>query len=1166
MKTVGVDRDISIEEPIRFLLETRDGEDRLVDPYRVDSVTVYFVSREFANETSKTYALASENEAVASKYESARDALNARRKLPVAAATMSPIVLSGLQTVDGVNLVEGDRVLVKDQSDRSENGIYDVYSGEWRRSEDARWFVRKSYVFAEGGVANAGGGWYLETGGLIVVGSTPLDFVKFSENGIPASPDQYSEVAVSDLKRMKSESAVFSEFHYTNARAVKSFGGNSDPRSGEFYPAWLNPDMVPSEFRDSVISENILSRVYEGDNAAVGKFEVTWDPSGCREGDYFVCWSWRPTLSGETLSAHEYFHLGGGVGLTASIPTHRTDPGKYEMLMERYLPEVFKSMVSDGDLSPLVLKGLNESVGAGFTMIENLANQIIDLLDSNATHEQLLPLLSNLFALKVKSSDPTLWRRQIKKAIPNFKRKGTIVGLREAYGDAGMRLLRLTKLWQVVSQYTHQEHFPYEGSKEFRLSRAMKLPVDSNFGLWFRSAEGQWEDVTDQALSLASFDGSKMTWLGPLSEGDSVRVLYKTKEVPPSRQVLEDCIRHLPLMDNRDERTQAHPPKNWNVRVVEEDDPMFGVLVPVRHPLADPVVWGRVRTEFPYSENAYNMDEYNGSKRESLDPCDIDKDFVDSCGGCQASVFNLDLEIEGLSEGGFSEAVQIAEENMPFHSMVHTFNISGSRTEFVGPVEERIETLVTVSGGETVLAGEAQHIFNRDVDASQIGDVRRDMLASLEAVDAPSGGTTWHGTLRNDRVCLFPSVSSSESDLNDPLRAGLTQGFDSYNVNVSSPETDPFDSGNLLEIMGATTRYHTLSSIGPSAAEIHGSVDASIIGPLFEYRVSNRIADLTVNIAQADRIIFWDEDADFYLMGITTQKDVDDGSVSGEPWTLRFGGRDFRVLDLLPDNTLLLEDSSAAPSLSGWELWSSGEKVHSGPGGVKTTQAFGLVSVVNPPSAGVKSAVRPGDYLYFGWPSSVDAHKVRSYRAGGNDFYIEGYVDGDAAGVETKVYRRVLESKVGQVGYEGLTLVADDDLESLLPVSEGPSSSFLKENYLVFIGSDYYTILEADGSELALGGRMDSYTKAGLGVDFTVYRFSKSGLSLRERVEPPVPAFDFDFVDRSGKSLIRSTQAVGNAALMSSALNATKGGQPFDVASQQESIEFQIEYRDGDTR
>lgn len=1171
LKTVGVDKNITIEDTVRFVLETKDARDCPVTPYRIDAVTVYFVSREFTDSTASQYDMISEDEAAVREYEEARNIACVRRKDPVRVATTSDISLSGIQEVDGISLSEGDRVLVKDQSDKSENGIYVASEGVWRRASDARSLVRGAYVFVEEGIENIGGGWYLETGGSISVGSSPLDFVKFSENGDPSSPDGYSEARVSQLRAAKEAAATRSEFFYKDAEVVKVFGGNSDPSTGEFFPAWLNPAMVPSDMRDRTAGDNSLSVVYEGDEPAAGKFEIMWDPSGCREGDYFVCWSWRPNLSGETLSAHMYFSLGGGVGLTSSIPTHRTDPKKYEMLMDRYTPEMFKSYISEGDLSPMVIKGLNESVAAGFTMIENLANQIIDLLDSNATHEQLLPLLSNMFALRLRSSDPTLWRRQIKKAIPNFKRKGTIVGLREAYGDSGMRLLRLARLWQVVSPYTFQEHFVYDGStSSFELSRDMILPFDSDFQLWFRAADGEWEDVTDSAGSLIEVEGRALEWVGNISEGDSFRVFYKFREVPESRRSVEDYVRTLPLMDTRDERDQEYPPKNWNTRVIEEDDPMFGALIPVRHPIADPIVWGWIRTEFPYSENAYNMDEYNGSKRESLDPCHIDKDFVDPCGGCQSSMFNVDLEVEGLSDSSFEEARQVAEEFMPFHSLVHTFNLSGSRTEFFGPLEERIETLVTVSGGETLLAGEGQHIFNRDVATLDISRFRRDLLSSLEAVEAPGGGS-WSGTMRNSRVCLYPSTTASESDMNDPAFRGLSQGFGARNINTKNPDSDPFESGNLLEVLGSTVRNYTISSLDASSAEIFGEVDPSVVGPLFEYRISNKIADYTVGITQYRRVIFSDEDADFHMLGVVSQKDVDDGVHEGDPWSLRFEDKAYKVLDLLPDGTLLLEASGSATPSAGWDLLDGSTVVKSSPGGSKTVQNLGLVAVSSPPSADVRSSVRVGDYVCMGGPSDPSYYRVKSFKSGGDSFFIEGYDLKTAVGEQVKIYRRVVEGRVGQIGYEGLVLEADNDLEALLPISDGASmdpnsvsSSFLKDNYLLFIGSDYYSIVGVDGSSLSLGGRLDQYTKAGEEVEFTVYRFSKERLGIRERSLPAVPPFDFDSIDRSGKALISSVQADAGTGFLSHALNSAGSGQPIDVAGQEESIEFEVEYREGE--
>ena len=60
-------------------------------------------------------------------------------------ATTASITLSGTQTVDGVALVVGERVLVKNQSTASQNGIYVVQAGAWTLASD---FSTSSQVFS----------------------------------------------------------------------------------------------------------------------------------------------------------------------------------------------------------------------------------------------------------------------------------------------------------------------------------------------------------------------------------------------------------------------------------------------------------------------------------------------------------------------------------------------------------------------------------------------------------------------------------------------------------------------------------------------------------------------------------------------------------------------------------------------------------------------------------------------------------------------------------------------------------------------------------------------------------------------------------------------------------------------------------------------------------
>lgn len=54
-------------------------------------------------------------------------------KYPCKVATTANITLEGTQTINGIAVVENDIVLVKDQNDLKENGVYVVSTGQWQR-------------------------------------------------------------------------------------------------------------------------------------------------------------------------------------------------------------------------------------------------------------------------------------------------------------------------------------------------------------------------------------------------------------------------------------------------------------------------------------------------------------------------------------------------------------------------------------------------------------------------------------------------------------------------------------------------------------------------------------------------------------------------------------------------------------------------------------------------------------------------------------------------------------------------------------------------------------------------------------------------------------------------------------------------------------------------
>lgn len=102
-------------------------------------------------------------------------------KGPVRVATTANIQLSDLQTIDGVALNDGDRVLVKDQIDARYNGIWVADTGLWRRARDfaSNRDVREgTQVFVVEGATYNRSGWYVSSNDPIRFGTTDIHFTQ----------------------------------------------------------------------------------------------------------------------------------------------------------------------------------------------------------------------------------------------------------------------------------------------------------------------------------------------------------------------------------------------------------------------------------------------------------------------------------------------------------------------------------------------------------------------------------------------------------------------------------------------------------------------------------------------------------------------------------------------------------------------------------------------------------------------------------------------------------------------------------------------------------------------------------------------------------------------------------------------------------------------------
>ena len=123
-------------------------------------------------------------------------------KESVRAASTGNLTLSGAQMIDGVSVVADDRVLVKDQTDATENGIYIAAAGAWARAADfdgsasggaAAEDVKGAFFFVEEGSSNADNGFVCTNTGSVSFGSSDISFVQFSGAGAVIAGDGLSK-------------------------------------------------------------------------------------------------------------------------------------------------------------------------------------------------------------------------------------------------------------------------------------------------------------------------------------------------------------------------------------------------------------------------------------------------------------------------------------------------------------------------------------------------------------------------------------------------------------------------------------------------------------------------------------------------------------------------------------------------------------------------------------------------------------------------------------------------------------------------------------------------------------------------------------------------------------------------------------------------------------
>jgi hypothetical protein len=133
-------------------------------------------------------------------------------KAPCRVASTGPLTLSGFQTIDGETLADGDpnlRVLVKDQTDQTQNGIYDAQSGNWSRSKDFDAngkFIRGTRVNVVLGTVGAGA-YAISTADPITIGTSNIVFTGVATTDINLNDVDFTQTGSSTIRPLQNKLA-----------------------------------------------------------------------------------------------------------------------------------------------------------------------------------------------------------------------------------------------------------------------------------------------------------------------------------------------------------------------------------------------------------------------------------------------------------------------------------------------------------------------------------------------------------------------------------------------------------------------------------------------------------------------------------------------------------------------------------------------------------------------------------------------------------------------------------------------------------------------------------------------------------------------------------------------------------------------------------------------
>ena len=160
-----------------------------LDTFGAPAANVSFNSKKITNLLDPTAAQDAATKNYVDSVAQGLDVKGSVRAATTTAGTLATSFANG-QVIDGVTLVTGDRILIKNQATQSENGIYTVNaSGAPTRATDmdAGTEVPGAFTFVEEGSTLADTGWVCTTNAPVTLGTTAIVFAQFSGAGTYAA-------------------------------------------------------------------------------------------------------------------------------------------------------------------------------------------------------------------------------------------------------------------------------------------------------------------------------------------------------------------------------------------------------------------------------------------------------------------------------------------------------------------------------------------------------------------------------------------------------------------------------------------------------------------------------------------------------------------------------------------------------------------------------------------------------------------------------------------------------------------------------------------------------------------------------------------------------------------------------------------------------------------